>query len=110
MNKFKTSAITILLKAAKPLHYKEITRLALERGVLETEGATMNAQIIMDIKRKGKLSDFTKTPPSTYALNPDKTQIEQASEEEQENVEKIYPNVNPSTRAQEIILDLENII
>lgn len=64
MNKFKTAAITILSEAQKPLHYKEVTRLALEKGILETEGATpdasMNAQIVMDIKHKGKLSDFVR--------------------------------------------------
>lgn len=76
MNKFKTSAITILSELNKPLHYREITRLALEKGILETEGATpeasMNAQIVMDIKHNGKKSDFIKVAPSTYALNPDK--------------------------------------
>ena len=49
MNKFKTSAVEILAKSKKPLHYKEITRLALEQGLLETDGktpeASMNAQI-----------------------------------------------------------------
>ena len=53
MNKFKTSAITILTETGKPLHYKEITRLALDKGILVTDGATpdasMNAQIVMDI-------------------------------------------------------------
>lgn len=54
MNKFKTSAIQILTEQKKPLHYKEITQLALEHGILETDGktpeASMNAQIVMDIK------------------------------------------------------------
>jgi hypothetical protein len=93
MNKFKTAAITILKEAQKPLHYKEITRLALEKGILETEGATpdasMNAQIVMDIKHKGKLSDFVKTAPSTYALNPDKPAKEPEPEEEKQEDEKI---------------------
>lgn len=92
VNKFKTSAITILTKASKPLHYKEITRLALEQGILETEGATpdasMNAQIVMEIKRKGKLSDFIRTAPSTYALNPNKPFVEPEPEEEQEKEEE----------------------
>jgi hypothetical protein len=91
MNKFRTSAITILTKAGKPLHYKEITRLALEKGILETEGATpdasMNAQIVLDIKRKSKLSEFIKTAPSTYAINPTKPHIEPEPEEEQEKEE-----------------------
>lgn len=96
MNKFKTSAVAILAEARKPLHYKEITRLALEKGILETEGAapdaSMNAQIVMEIKHKGKLSDFIRTAPSTYALNPDKPQqidIEPETEEEREKEEEI---------------------
>ncbi len=56
MNTFKQSAIEILKKVKKSLHYTEITRLALESGLLETEGttpeATMNVQIVMDIKNK----------------------------------------------------------
>ena len=96
MNKFKTSAIEILKQEKKPLHYKEITRLALETGILETEGATpnasMNAQIIMDIKNKKDASDFIKIAPSTYALNPNKKELKQKEkieEEEKEEEEKI---------------------
>lgn len=93
MNKFKTAAITILSESKAPLHYKEITRLALEKGILETEGATpdasMNAQIVVDIKNKGKQSDFVKTAPSTYALNPDNQRVEDITEQEKEEEEKI---------------------
>ena len=67
MNKFRNAAIEILKEAKMELHYKEITRLALEKGILETDGATpdasMNAQIITDMKKKGKASDFIKTAP-----------------------------------------------
>jgi hypothetical protein len=83
MNTFKQSAIEILKKAKKPLHYTEITRLALESGILETEGATpeatMNAQIITDINRKKEGSDFIKTAPGTYALNPNKKEIKETA-------------------------------
>ncbi|NCU42482.1 MAG: hypothetical protein EOM19_07260, partial [Candidatus Moranbacteria bacterium] len=81
MNTFKQSAIEILKKAKKPLHYTEITRLALESGILETEGATpeatMNAQIVVDIKNKGEGSDFIRTAPGTFALNPNKKEIKE---------------------------------
>ncbi|MEI6511216.1 MAG: winged helix-turn-helix domain-containing protein [Candidatus Uhrbacteria bacterium] len=102
MNKFKHSAIEVLKVEKKPLHYKEITRLALERGLLETEGATpdssMNSQIITDIKHKGENSDFIKTSPSTYGLNPNhKTEpkkiieeIKEIEEEEKRKVESGY--------------------
>ena len=76
MNTFKSSAIQILKKAGKPLHSSEITKLALEGGTLVTEGATpeatMTAQLVLDVKNKGKASDFIKTGPSTFALNPNK--------------------------------------
>jgi hypothetical protein len=102
MNKFRNSAIKILKKEKKPLHSKEITRLALEKGILETEGATpensMNAQIIMDIRNKKELSDFIKVAPSTYDLNPKrrenkrirKTIEREELEEEKEKIESGY--------------------
>jgi len=40
MNKFINAALQILSEAKTPLHYKEITKRALEKGILETEGAT----------------------------------------------------------------------
>ena len=96
MNTFKQSAIEILKKAKTPLHYTEITRLALESGILETEGATpeatMNAQIVVDIKNKGEGSDFARTAPGTFALNPNKKEIKETPkiiEAEKEEEEKI---------------------
>jgi hypothetical protein len=79
MNKFKTAAIEILSLSKHALHYKEITKLALEKGILETDGATpessMNSQIITDIIKKGTASDFIKTAPATFAINLNKKQI-----------------------------------
>lgn len=94
MNKFKDSAIQILDKNKKALHYKEITRLALEEGILETDGktpeASMNAQLVMDIKNKGLASDFIKTAPATYALNPNKKEpTQKAIEKDKSEDEKI---------------------
>lgn len=81
MNTFKQSAIKILKKAGTPLHYTEITRLALESGILETEGAnpekTMAAVIYVDIKTKKEGSDFIKIAPETFALNPNKKVIKE---------------------------------
>ncbi|MDO9579510.1 MAG: winged helix-turn-helix domain-containing protein [Bacteroidales bacterium] len=96
MNTFKQSAIEILKKAKKPLHYTEITRLALESGILETEGAnpekTMAAVIYVDIKTKKEGSDFIKTAPETFALNPNKKEIKETPkiiEAEKKEEEKI---------------------
>lgn len=96
MNKFRNSAVEILKQEKRPLHSKEITKLALEKGILETEGATpeasMNTQIILDIRNKGNKSDFIKVGPSTYTLNPErgesrlKEKIEEKEEIEEEKI------------------------
>lgn len=73
MNTFKSIAYEILKEAGKPLHSKEITKRALQRGLVsdgKTPEATMNAQLIVDINTKDNKSQFTKTAPSTFALNP----------------------------------------
>lgn len=72
MSSFKEIAYLILKEIGKPLHSKEITKIALERGWLKTAGktpeATMNAQLIVDINSKKEKSLFVKTAPSTFAL------------------------------------------
>ena len=46
---YKNAAYKVLSESDEPLHYREITEKALEKGILETVGATpeasMNAQI-----------------------------------------------------------------
>lgn len=92
MNTFKSSAIQILKKAGKPLHVSEITRLALEGGLLVTESAvpeaTMGAQMYMDIKNKGKASDFVQTSKGTFTLNDQKIVIKPTEKEIGKIVEK----------------------
>lgn len=67
---FLEAARTILEQAGEPLHYAEITRRALEAGLLETQGrtpdATMSAQIGTNIKSGS--SPFVRVRPATYAL------------------------------------------
>ncbi len=99
MNTFKQSAIEILKRAKEPLHYTEITRLALESGILETEGATpeatMGAQLAVDVKNKGQGSDFIRTAAGIFALNPNKKEIRETSkiiEAEKEEEEIITAN------------------
>ncbi len=92
MNKYRNSAIQVLKQAKKPLHYKEITEIALEKGLLETDGktpeASMNAQIIMDIKNKGKASDFIKTDTATFAFNPNKKTLTDTKAIEKDEIEE----------------------
>lgn len=78
MNIYRKAAIEVLKTAKKPLHYQEITRKALERGILETEGATpdktMGAQLYMDVKTKGKSSDFIKIEKGVFGINGNKVE------------------------------------
>ena len=62
----------ILREAGGALHYREITRLVLERGLWKTQGktpeATVNARLATDIKRKGDGSAFVRTGPGLFDL------------------------------------------
>jgi len=82
MNSFKDIAYQILKETGKPLHSKEITRIALERG-FKTEGKTpwktMDAELVVDINSKGELSNFKKVGPSIFVLNDKKVEIEEES-------------------------------
>lgn len=63
---------TVLKDAGKPLHYREITHVILERGLWKTHGktpeATINAQLAVDIKRKGRDSKFQRRGPGLFGL------------------------------------------
>lgn len=73
MNTFKEAAIEILKNAGTPLHYKEITRLALDHGLLKSQGSTpeqtMYAILSTDIKNNKKQSPFILTAPAKFALS-----------------------------------------
>src|SRR3989338_1614190 len=73
MSSFKELAYQILKEAGKPLHSKEITKIAVEHGWLKTAGktphATMNAQLVVDINAKKERSRFKKAGKSIFALN-----------------------------------------
>lgn len=72
MISFKQIAYQILVEEKKPLHSKEITELALKKG-LKTNGktpwATMNAVLITDINSKKEKSQFVKTGSSIFSIN-----------------------------------------
>ena len=72
MNTYKDIAIQILKEVGKPLHYREITQRAIEKGLLKTTGktpwATMNAQLSMDIVKNRDNSVFIRTDPGYFAL------------------------------------------
>lgn len=108
MDKYRSAAIQILKKVKKPLHAKEITRLALEAGILETDGATpeqsMNARLVTDINSKKEASDFIKTAPATYDLNHEKKEVKNSKkviEVEKEAEEKILVSTSFTGKAGE---------
>ena len=69
---YKSAAKIILSREDKPLHYREITRIATEQELLRTDGktpwATMNAQLSMDIVRNGENSQFYRAQPGYFGL------------------------------------------
>ncbi len=98
MNSFKDIAYQILKEASKPLHSKEITKIALSRGWLKTAGktpeATMNAQLVIDINAKKEKSRFVKTAPSTFGLNENFVIPEIKEVKKAEKIYKISNNVS----------------
>lgn len=69
---FLEAARTILADEGKPLHYGEITKRALDRGILKSQGKTpeetLNARISVEIKQHGDKSVFVRTEPGTFGL------------------------------------------
>ncbi len=69
---FKEAARIVLSEADEPLHYREIARRIVERGLVETSGrtpeATVNAQLSSDISAKGEESLFVRTAPGVFGL------------------------------------------
>ena len=63
----------VLQEAEGPLHYRELTRRMLERGLWSTRGETpwntVNARLATDIRDRGLASQFVRTAPGHFALN-----------------------------------------
>ena len=68
---FKSAARTVLEEIGHPLHYTDITEIALESGYLKSAGRTphntMRARISVDV-RDNPESPFSQTAPGVYAL------------------------------------------
>ncbi len=69
---FLPAAERVLEEIGRPIHYREITQQALEKGWIVTQGstpeATLYAQIAMQMKRKGDESTFVRTDPGVVGL------------------------------------------
>jgi hypothetical protein len=66
----KKAAEKVLAETGGPLHSEEITKRALDEQLVKTKGktpgATMAAQLAVDVKRKD--SPFIRTRPGVYGL------------------------------------------
>ncbi len=69
---FIDAAAKALELNGSPLHYRDITRQALDRGWIQSNGktpeATLNAVICVDIKQKGIHSRFVRVRPGIFGL------------------------------------------
>ncbi|MBA4115757.1 MAG: winged helix-turn-helix domain-containing protein [Rubrobacter sp.] len=68
---FKAAARLVLQEVGHPLHYTDITELALESGYLKSRGRTphntMRARLSVDV-RDNEESPFLQTAPGIYGL------------------------------------------
>ncbi len=68
---FKAAARLVLQEVGHPLHYSDITELALESGYLKSRGRTphntMRARLSVDV-RDNEESPFRQTAPGVYGL------------------------------------------
>lgn len=73
MKSFKTIAEKILRDSDKPMHYRDIAKVALSKGLIKTEGktpwATMNAVVSVDIIKNKDNSPFIKVGSGKYKYN-----------------------------------------
>ena len=101
INTFKGVAYEILKEAGKPLHSDDITKIALQKGWLKTAGktpkATMKAQLVVDVNKKGLQSLFKKPAPSTFAINKEIMVVkqEELTEESEKKEYKISETISP---------------
>src|SRR6476661_8100290 len=69
---FTEAAAEVLRIAGKPLHYKEITELAIEKNLLSHVGkspeVTMGARLAALLKKEDKTNPIVRVKPGVFAL------------------------------------------
>src|ERR1700675_4033051 len=69
---FTEAAAEVLRLAGKPLHYKEITELAIEKNLLSHVGkspeVTMGARLAALLKKEDKENPIVRVKPGVFAL------------------------------------------
>lgn len=70
---FKRAAREVLSEVGHPLHYSDITEIALQSGYLQSAGRTpqntMRARLSVDV-RDNPATHFVQTAPGVYGLRP----------------------------------------
>jgi restriction endonuclease Mrr len=92
---FTEAAAEVLRMAGKPLHYKEITELAIEKNLLSHVGkspeVTMGARLAALLKKEDKSNPIVRVKPGVFALREwdgkKKKRSASASEDEQDDAE-----------------------
>ena len=81
---FLEAAETVLRDAKTPLHYEEITKQAVAKGVIATTGktpaATVNSVLAVDLKTNGEKSHFVRVKPGIYGLREWNLQLQDADD------------------------------
>jgi len=69
---FADAAIQVLEDVGSPLHYRQITQIAIDHNLIQTNGkspeATLNAIIAVEIKQKGDRSRFVRVDRGVFGL------------------------------------------
>src|SRR5580692_5298877 len=69
---FTEAAAEVLRLAGKPMHYKEITELAIEKNLLSHVGkspeVTMGARLAALLKKEDKTNPIVRVKPGVFAL------------------------------------------
>src|SRR5678815_6149402 len=69
---FTEAAAEVLRLAGKPLHYKEITELAIEKNLLSHVGkspeVTMGARLAALVRKEDKTNPIVRVKPGVFAL------------------------------------------
>jgi restriction system protein len=72
---FSDAAYQILKEVGKPLHYKEITRIAIDKGLVNTRGLTPEASLVSVISqeiarytKRGQIARFDQMGDGNYGL------------------------------------------
>lgn len=70
---FREAAIKILITSEKSIHYKQITKIAIKKKLIDTycdtPENTMYFQIAKDIKLYKEKSSFIKVKPGIFKIN-----------------------------------------